>query len=158
MKENQEIENESINQKSIRFQGRKSSWYFFLGIVIFIGWLQSYVGSVPPVVYVGCVFFYIMFLYETHMSKKSNEELWYIWEERWSGRKKLYQVRNAFSNGMGYLIPAFLSADIMWSMTIIFLIVAIISGYRNGGKKWEAKEHYLKDFKELTTNKPLVSA
>ncbi|WP_232324759.1 hypothetical protein [Halobacillus mangrovi] len=89
------------------------------------------------------------------MSNQSNKKMWYLWEERWSGKKRLYQLRYGISNGMNYLFPVFLGAETFWIMTIVFLVIAIVTGYRNGGKEWEAKEHYLEQFHNIDANHSL---
>ncbi|MGI8316264.1 hypothetical protein [Halobacillus mangrovi] len=45
-------------------------------------------------------------------------------------------------------------------MTIVFLVIAIVTGYRNGGKEWEAKEHYLEQYHNLNNipSLPLASS
>ncbi|SFK03461.1 hypothetical protein SAMN04487936_106235 [Halobacillus dabanensis] len=144
----EELEKESTNQQYIRNKARKSVWHLFLLMALCIGFGQIFFGHVPGLFYLGALVFYGFFLYETYMSRKTNEELWSIWEERWEGRQTLFQLRSSLTESFQVFIPVILSADAFAFMSLIFLIIALVTGFRSGTKKWKAKKHYFEEFKK----------
>ncbi|WP_281975802.1 hypothetical protein [Halobacillus litoralis] len=142
------LEKESIDQISIRNKERKSAWYLFLTMALCIGVGQQFLDSVPGLIYLGAVVFYAIFLYETYMSRKTNKELWKLWEERWSEHKRLFQLRSSFGESLQVFLPAILMADYSGVMSIIFGVIALVTGFRSGDKKWRAKQHYYEEFQE----------
>lgn len=140
------LEKESVDQQYIRNQARKSVWYLFLVMAGCIGLGQLFFSEVPGLFYLGAVLLYGVFLYETYMSRKTNEELWRKWEERWRERRTIFQLRASFSESLHVLVPAILSVDTSLFMSGAFVLIAFVTGFRNGSKKWRAKEYYYEEY------------
>ena len=140
------LENESMDQKYIRNKARKSVWHLFLMMALCIGFGQIFFDEVPGLFYLGAVVFYGFFLYETYMSRKTNDELWNIWEDRWKERRTLFQLRSSITESLQVLLPAILSANTSITISLIFLVIALVTGFRGGMKKWKAKQYYYEEF------------
>ncbi|MBX0356094.1 hypothetical protein [Halobacillus sp. Nhm2S1] len=142
------LKKESMDQKKIRNKARKSVWHLFLIMALCIGLGQIFFDEVPGLFYLGAFVFYGFFLYETYMSRKTNQELWRIWDERWRDRRTLFQLRSSVTNSLDILLPAILGANASWIMGAIFLVIGLVTGFRDGKKKWEAKEYYYEEYIE----------
>ncbi|WP_226579618.1 hypothetical protein [Halobacillus litoralis] len=144
------LEKESINQRIIHNKARRSMWHMFLIMVACIGLGQLFLKEVTGYFYLGALLFYSLFLYQTYMSRKTNQELWKIWEDRWRDHRVLFNVQSSFIESINVIIPAILSADFSWVISGIFTALALFTGFRNGQNKWKAKEYYYKEYIELT--------
>ncbi|MEC3884808.1 hypothetical protein VKA52_13825 [Halobacillus sp. HZG1] len=142
------LKQESVDQKKVRNKARSSMWYLFLLMVLCIGFGQIFFNMIQGLFYLGAVIFYGSFLYETYMSRKTNEELWQIWDERWRDRRFLFQFRSSLSKSIEVLFPAILGANASWLMFGLFLVIGLATGFRQGIQKWKAKEHYYQEYLE----------
>ncbi|MBM7554074.1 hypothetical protein [Thalassobacillus pellis] len=142
------MENESIDQRRIRVKDSENNWYLFLAMVVLISIIKSFSNEVPIILYLAALASYGSFVHATRMSKKSNEELWEMWENRWAERKQVFQIREAVENFTGNLLPVFLVSGFTDIFPIILAMIALIAGYRRGKKKWEAKQYYWHEFKQ----------
>ncbi|MGR9049772.1 hypothetical protein ACQ4XT_14205 [Halobacillus faecis] len=140
------LKQESVDQKKVRNKARSSMWHLFLLMVLCIGFGQIFFKMIPGLFYLGAVIFYGFFLYETYMSRKTNEELWQIWDERWRDRRFLFQFRSSLSKSLEVLFPAILGANASWMMFGLFLAIGLAAGFRQGIKKWKAKMHYYEEY------------
>ncbi|MCA0982920.1 hypothetical protein LCL89_02545 [Halobacillus yeomjeoni] len=142
---NDKIEQESFNQKKVRLKSMKNSWYGFLGFVLLIGSMQTYSNPVPVILYLFILIIYIDFIYQSKMSRKPNDELWELWELRWSDHKLLFQIRNALSNTFWGIVPMVYD-PLLWWVTLIIALGGGVKGFLDGGKDWEAKNYYYEEY------------
>ncbi|MBN8234795.1 hypothetical protein JF544_06020 [Halobacillus kuroshimensis] len=136
------LDEESLDQISIRMKSRKAMWYNFLVMAFLVGVSQLFFESVTGIIYLAAMLFFGLFLYETLMVRKTNEQLWQIWEERWLERPFLYSLRSSFSQSAQVWLPAIITTDFSWVMAAVLSVFSLGVGFYSGFQRWRAKNYY----------------
>lgn len=146
MKYEKVLEQESLNQRALHRKSARTNLRIFIGVAVVAVGFRMFTGSVPRFFYGGLIFI-VPVIIELLKSAQPNEELWRKWEERWSGRRRLFLIKEALATTLFLLMVSWVLAG-DYGITISTVIGGIVAQWGDTSKRWQAKNEYLEKFKE----------
>ncbi|MBA2176024.1 hypothetical protein H0266_14095 [Halobacillus locisalis] len=146
MKYEKVLEDETLDQRTKHRKSAKNLLYV-LTAISFVGLVFELVtSSIPELIYASMIMAVPM-VYEFLKSMQSNDTLWHKWEVFWSGRKRLFVLKEVVSviSGM-FVFTWILGVD--FSFYIGGAIVTAVLQLGDSKKRWHAKNEYLEMYKE----------